>query len=181
MDKSVLISIRPKWCELIANGKKTVEVRKTKPAIKTPFKCYIYCTKPQKKIFYHGEYYADLLYKDFWSDKLVCGCTMDDALNGKVIGEFICNLIAPIAYTTDGFADIVDCETTCMTPQDFLNYGRGNVLYGWRLSDLKIYDEPQELSEFEGLRKTKFGYEPIEIKKPPQSWCFVGRADNALI
>jgi predicted transcriptional regulator len=27
--KSVLISIKPKYCELIANGKKTVEVRKT--------------------------------------------------------------------------------------------------------------------------------------------------------
>lgn len=27
--KCVLISIKPKWCELIASGKKTVEVRKT--------------------------------------------------------------------------------------------------------------------------------------------------------
>ena len=43
--KSVLISIKPKWCELIANGKKTVEVRKSRPKIETPFKCYIYCTK----------------------------------------------------------------------------------------------------------------------------------------
>lgn len=31
--KSVLISIHPKWCELIADGKKTVEVRKTRPKI----------------------------------------------------------------------------------------------------------------------------------------------------
>ena len=29
--KSVLISIHPKWCELIASGKKTIEVRKTRP------------------------------------------------------------------------------------------------------------------------------------------------------
>lgn len=43
--KSVLISIQPKWCELIASGKKTVEVRKTKPKLETPFKVYIYCTK----------------------------------------------------------------------------------------------------------------------------------------
>ncbi len=42
MSKSVLISIKPKWCELIASGKKTVEVRKTKPAIKTPQSwCYV--------------------------------------------------------------------------------------------------------------------------------------------
>lgn len=44
MDKSVLISIRPKWCELIASGEKTIEVRKTRPKLETPFKCYIYCT-----------------------------------------------------------------------------------------------------------------------------------------
>ena len=42
--KSVLISISPKWCELIASGKKTIEVRKTRPKIDIPFKCYIYCT-----------------------------------------------------------------------------------------------------------------------------------------
>ena len=43
--KAVLISIQPKWCELIASGKKTIEVRKTKPKLETPFKCYIYCTQ----------------------------------------------------------------------------------------------------------------------------------------
>lgn len=31
--KAVLISIQPKWCELIASGKKTIEVRKTRPKI----------------------------------------------------------------------------------------------------------------------------------------------------
>lgn len=45
MSKAVLMSTQPKWCELIANGKKTVEVRKTRPKLKTPFKVYIYCTK----------------------------------------------------------------------------------------------------------------------------------------
>ena len=42
--KSVMLSIRPKWCEMIASGEKTIEVRKTKPKLETPFKCYIYCT-----------------------------------------------------------------------------------------------------------------------------------------
>lgn len=40
--KSVLMSIKPKYCELIAAGKKTIEVRKTKPRIETPFKCFYY-------------------------------------------------------------------------------------------------------------------------------------------
>ena len=32
--KAVLISINPKWCELIASGKKTVEVKKSKVLMK---------------------------------------------------------------------------------------------------------------------------------------------------
>lgn len=44
MSKAVMLSIRPRWVQKIANGKKTIEVRKTKPKLETPFKCYIYCT-----------------------------------------------------------------------------------------------------------------------------------------
>ena len=44
MSKAVMLSIRPKWCKKIVNGEKTIEVRKTRPNIATPFKCYIYCT-----------------------------------------------------------------------------------------------------------------------------------------
>lgn len=43
--KSVMLSIKPKYCELIASGRKTIEVRKTKPKVETPFKCYIYQSK----------------------------------------------------------------------------------------------------------------------------------------
>lgn len=69
--KSVLISIKPKWCELIANGKKAIEVRKTKPKLDTPFKCYIYYTKnkwqhrvkmPDKSYrIYNGKDYKEAL------------------------------------------------------------------------------------------------------------------------
>lgn len=69
--KSVLISIQPKWCELIASGEKTIEVRKTAPKLKTPFKCYIYCTL--------GKGLQDTL---LTADR----CRV---LNGKVIGEFV--------------------------------------------------------------------------------------------
>ena len=42
--KSILLSIKPKYVELIANGEKTIEVRKTAPQ-EVPFKAYIYETK----------------------------------------------------------------------------------------------------------------------------------------
>ena len=35
MSKAVLISIRPKWVENIANVEKTIEVRKTRPKLET--------------------------------------------------------------------------------------------------------------------------------------------------
>ena len=51
-DIAVMLSIKPKYCELIASGEKTIEVRKTKPKIEKTFKCYIYCTKES----YKGKY-----------------------------------------------------------------------------------------------------------------------------
>ena len=52
--KSVLISIQPKYCELIVNGKKTIEVRKTRPKLETPFKVYIYQTKKPVFVLING-------------------------------------------------------------------------------------------------------------------------------
>ena len=46
--KSVLISIQPKWVEKIVKGEKTIEVRKSRPKIETPFKCYIYIARKGK-------------------------------------------------------------------------------------------------------------------------------------
>lgn len=56
MSKAVLISIRPKWCEKIINGRKTIEVRKTRPKMDMPFKCYIYKCGNGKVI---GEFLCD--------------------------------------------------------------------------------------------------------------------------
>ena len=49
--------------------------------------------------------------------------------------------------------------------------GRGG--YGWHISNRKIYDRPRPLSDFTRLRATKFGYEPVNIERPPQSWFYV--------
>lgn len=117
--KGVLVSIQPKWCQFIADKKKVVEVRKTRPKLKTPFKVYIYCTKPSKKyqtICGCMVINTDELYrlpngkiKHDWSGELMC-CngeyTKDNFLNGKVIGEFVCNRIDE--YTAE-FVNDGDC------------------------------------------------------------------------
>ena len=56
MSKAVLISIHPKWCEKIISGEKTIEVRKTRPKMNPPFKCYIYECGNGKVI---GEFLCD--------------------------------------------------------------------------------------------------------------------------
>ncbi len=150
--KSVMISIKPRWCELIANGKKTVEVRKTRPKIEIPFKVYIYCTQARNPIRDSGRiimYEDDLALINRWGrGKLVenpCGAMMEGEffLNSKVIGEFICDSIFMI---WDGYMGNLGDD--CLTFEERENYLKGNNGYGWHISDLVIYDEPKELSEF---------------------------------
>ena len=45
---------------------------------------------------------------------------------------------------------------------------------GWHISDLKIYDQPRELGAFRKPEyPTGLRLEDDEIKRPPQSWCYV--------
>lgn len=178
--KSVLISIQPKWCELIASGDKKVEVRKTRPKIDVPFKCYIYCTNSKDMLWI-------LRKKERFSEKIASIFTAKDVggatkANGKVIGEFVCDKITGFQPTLDlkelnsRHFQMVDESDVNM--RDLYNYANGKYLYGWHISNFVIYDKPKELSEFRYYNPTvklENGY-PIpthEIKRPPQSWCYV--------
>lgn len=178
MSKAVLISIRPKWCEKIVLGEKTIEVRKTRPKREMPFKVYIYCTsgRPDLNIPISSERMMQD-YLDTGSMQSL-NCPLG---NGKVIGEFTCDrideydddTIFSFRYEDDARWNDFDLYRACMHPEDFQNYANGKWLYGWHISNLKIYDEPKELGEFTGLRKTKFGMEPVAITRPFQSWGYV--------
>ena len=156
MSKAVLISIRPEWCDLIKNGIKTLELRKSRPKLEDPFKVYIYCTI---------------------GCSFLIGGKHPLSGNGKIIGEFVCDNVTAFSVLDNGSVqDFIfnKLENSCLSYGEISRYiGINKVGYSWHISDLKIYDIPKELSEFKGLRKTKFGYEPIKIKKPPQSWCYV--------
>ena len=194
--KAVLISIQPKWCELIASGKKTVEVRKTKPKLVTPFKCFIYETKVYDTVFGKGK-----------PKKLCVG-------GGKVIGEFVCDKIYDITphFDTPTFPNQYICEWDygkdfdCLSFEELTSYLNGRQGYGWHISDLVIYDEPRGLSEFctpEWFRDCEKQCDSMErlrcptkdsrkvdkmcdwcrrggkpITRPPQSWCYVERSEN---
>ena len=203
MRKSVLISIQPKWCELIANGKKTIEVRKTKPKLETPFKCYIYCTRQGRPLVYGSpcpSYVEENLVQTYGYSKEkaeeIFGCW-----NGKVIGEFVCDDLFTIGANAYGHEYIE--RVSCLSHKELENYqGEKTYIWGWHISDLKIYDKPKELSEFN--KPCDFNYDCFlcdravydkkvitdisgkitkvnnkfiacddVITRPPQSWCYV--------
>lgn len=173
MSRAVLVSIKPKWCELIARGKKTIEVRKTAPRLQTPFKCFIYETL-DKKYENTGVYDPNApLYKNFVNHP------------GKVIGEFVCDKVLDLYIScSDPSALVTHYEVpgTCMTDVEILDYlGNGKSGYGWHISDLVIYDKPKELGELRkpyechrgNDREDCIGCWDCEIKRPPQSWYYV--------
>ena len=176
--KNVLISIKPKWCELIASGKKTIEVRKTRPKIETPFKCYIYCTNTKPYLVwgdvFRGNWETEFTHLSGYNRK--DAEEIWDVFNGKVIGEFVCDrMTESFLNNNDGWF----VEKGCLTPEEIDKYqGDNAILYGWHISNLVIYDTPIVLNDVVGLRKTKFGYEPIKITRPPQSWCYVERVEG---
>lgn len=162
--KAVLISIRPKWCGKIVSGEKTIEVRKTRPKLETPFKVYIYCTsgRPDLNIPISPE----RLMQDYLDTGSMqsLNCPLG---NGKVIGEFTCDQIYEIqkrgipenfdyCYLSldewgndDIEAEIKAISASCVSKKELNAYGASKpVLYGWHISNLKLYDEPKKLSEF---------------------------------
>ena len=164
--KSVLISIRPKYCELIVNGEKTIEVRKSRPKLDTPFKCYIYMSQGDLKDL---GLYSEWIYKN----------------RMKVIGEFVCDEI--IKDERGENADLFT-KKACLSLEKQKDYGKNKPLYGWHISDLKIYDNPKELSEFKRWNRTeenapcahtKWLYPDCKdcnacnLTRPPQSWQYV--------
>ena len=193
MSKAVMLSIRPTWCEKIASGEKTIEVRKTRPKLKTPFKCYIYCTV--ERAGYDALWVLDAPTREKYSF-LALSAYLENPKgankgNGKVIGEFTCDRIFPINVFDNGGIQnwfFEHMERSCLTYEGLADYiGNGKTGHGWHISNLKIYDKPRELREFKKNNRDCF-YADLGLAKrdcpdcknsgcflerPPQSWCYV--------
>ena len=132
--RAVMISIKPEWVGKIHRREKIWELRKSVPKTSDAhlYKVYDYETK-------------------------------SNGGKGKVVSEWV--LKEYHVYfddmTTKNERTVI-CKNACVTEKQLAEYhrkGRG-VIYAWQIEDLKIYDQPKELSEF-GLTKA------------PQSWCHV--------
>lgn len=173
--REILISTRPKWCEKICHvigkdemGKpiyeKRIEVRKSAPK-EVPFKAYIYATKATKwfRLGIIGTS-EELLWlsngKIEMGDGFGLGAHGEDyqCVNGKVIGEFICDKVYNLVNAFGGimFADEnlnqlepqLFRDMSCLTDEQTADYLGDKDGYGLHITDLKIYDKPKELSEF---------------------------------
>ena len=173
MGTAVMISIKPKWVDLIVNGNKTIEIRKTKPKLETPFKCYIYETK--------GDTDVPVIYEDG---------SMDFHGRGMVVGEFMCVRCSSVfinAKEYDFSEWPLEVPDTRLSVKEIIDYiGDMRQSYWWYISDLKMYDKPKPLFDFQrvcskikedcGTCKRLFPkkYDCIAgLTRPPQSWCYV--------
>lgn len=168
--KAILMSIKPKWCEMIFSGVKTVEERKTAPKLELPFKVYVYETKTG------------------FIEAVRDTCPMYAFLCGKVIGEFVCDKVEenipdyhPVyeEFFYSGF----ECGDDCLSHKEIQKYGKGDTLHGLHITAPKLYDTPKALSEFKkgcnDMYDPQFGNycgycpHPCFLTRPPQSWCYV--------
>ncbi len=196
--KAVLISIRPKWCEKIASGKKTIEVRRNFPKLDVPFKVYIYCTR--QNLLMKSNVSGNLCVKRGKSCKETLESHSETEYSGKIIGEFVCRTMEEFTtdYRANDAQNVAIAKDACMTLAEMTDYeykGHSACLFGWHISDLVIYDKPRELSEFwkacpEQSELSKNCWEcenvcgdgdetdcktdgRIYLRRAPQSWCYV--------
>lgn len=195
MSKAVMLSIRPKWCEKIASGEKTIEVRKTRPKLDMPFRCYIYCTLPKYP-------HEDFIVTDYPSPQFYGG--------GKIIGEFVCDCVTPLYNVcmddwkrlAGGLHNIEKelVNQACLTEAKLHTYAGGKNCFAWHISNLKIYDAPKKLGDFwrdcpeySELSTNCWSCENVcgdgnetdcntdgrlYFHRPPQSWCYVEEAED---
>lgn len=172
MKKEILISIRPKYVTDILNRKKTIEIRKSIPDIikdwdikkDETINVYIYCTKKPK-------------------------VEPQPDFNGMVVAKF--QLIAYEEIECDPLGGDNEYFTGTLPPGELLNHGcldfarlnhylKGKKGFAWYISNLKIFEKPIPLSEFQQPRnsrgKVDFNTDDFyiqEVGRAPQSWCYV--------
>lgn len=208
----ILASLKPYYYYLIGEKKKNIEVRKS--ALKDlPQDIVFYMSKDEKSFAKIPKEFQEKYRKHFGKvglaivcdriDEFYCASVPYQKENNLGYGHFVDNGV----YKVNGWHEGVvferndrhidsmlknnDLKEMCLSAQEIFDYiGIGKHLYGWHISNLKIYDKPRELSEF---RKSGFMTEEewlfnlypnthchydawakkFEITRPPQSWMFV--------
>ena len=198
--KAIMISDHAKWCALMMNGDKTIEVRKENvgKAVQKLIDengyadIYVYCTKGKDLMFHNGDQYM-VAYGTIKEKR-------NHKYNGKVIFKFRCYKVEEIKFVGYGYHPSETpqnrmAEKSCIYGFNELDkYLKGKTGCAIHISDLEIFDKPKELSEFykvgyiealeNSLKAKPFPISPQFIqnqyllRKAPQSFCYVEVEQN---
>lgn len=197
--KKILLSVHPQYSVKIFNKEKTIEVRRTCPKLKPPFKVLVYETKSQ------------------FIKSVKGACTTYGYGRGKIIGSFICDKIdvfdsewSEYAYAcaptdipctmpmSEEKAIKICKEKGSMTLEDIIDYFGDEEwrAYFLHITSPKLFDKPKLLSDFyipckwyekgdgcpedcgffkqDGIidRTDDFCEGKRPITRPPQSWIY---------
>lgn len=140
--KAIIQAYSPEEVERIARGEQTIKVCKTAPK-DTPFKVYIYVTKPKARTHPARIYNSYIM-----PESGKCG-------SGRVIGEYVCERVDNIVPSASRYMINNDIAYTnkvakgsCLYFNDLKKYLGNKVGRALHISDLKIYDEPKPLNSF---------------------------------
>lgn len=216
MSKAILISDKPKWCALMMNGDKNIEVRISKALANAIQKLideqgfadiYVYCSKGKPNLwlpYEYGCFKLDISSQPYLSNKPIID--YDYKMNGKVVFKFRCYKVEEILikpngnYYTNTLSNNKLLTQSCLSQKEIFEYTECHISkisgcwvsgYAIHISDLEIFDEPKELSEFKhwvfykkcskcpyGKCDNDYGLcsQCCEIKpltKAPQNYCYV--------
>lgn len=210
--KAIMLSRKPKECANILNGDQSLIVSKTCAKCDLPIKVYIYCNKEDEILFGENSPFIKN-YINYFASKYYDENNEEDVtgkLNGKVIAKFTLNKVEKIYGMYDELSWNYEFKNeeellrkSCLDNEDLGTYLKicnnndfQKVGYAWHINNLKIFEEPKELSEFKHLKpsicgvkddkglyqcdKCKYGYSEfmycecrLSLTKAPQSWCYV--------
>lgn len=175
--KAILMSIKPRFAQLILGKTKTIEIRKRFPKDYVGW-VYIYHTKAKNP--------------NEWLIPAGAKRTKENDCSGKVIARFWCDNVEEIKMNLgcDFFTKTLNEEeikkqaclnTTQLEEYLFTKIGNFKCAYAIHISQLEIFDTPKELNEFYGYTDKKVewytGLPKVRVltslKKAPQSWQYI--------
>lgn len=193
MSKAVLASLKPYFYYLVGEGIKGVEVRKNYPKAEDWSKdTYFYMSRDEKSFAKIPKEFQEKYRKHFGKVGLRFVCD-------RVIGTCSWRLKGKTGFCAKRTEEETNLPiTACLTLEEIEQYAgsEGRGIYAWHITDLVVYDEPRELSDFATVCDGEDAYKCSEceyfnllekgisiykclcnhlkpLKRPPQSWCYV--------
>lgn len=198
-NKSILISIQPKWVAKMLNGEKTIEVRKRFPKAYVGW-VYIYCTKERpplnlwtsktpekcsKAILNINEMQEDTEVDNFMNVEFVEKYPQYEGetiyfhptnLNGKVVARFWCDKVEEIEHYPyeapehpRGYQIAYDTQTTNWDKLCEMSCLSRDELFDYLGRNNGYAIHISKLEIFDKPREIN----EFGITKAPQSWCYI--------